>query len=236
MHAEFIINGNSMTMQCQEDEMLEDVYLRLLKKMNKEPDFSDPIFLYNGTTSESKVRIKDIISKTDRERKVLSIIVDNNEVIFIDHETIKCPECYEDADIEFIDYKFNLHCKNGHIYNNLSINAFKETQKILASKIICDICKKIDIGQRIKSGQFYKCNKCNIYICDNCEITHLNQNKKHKKQKKQKKQLFEFKIDNFECRQHNGLFNSYCKDCETDCCEDCKNEKNHKRCTIVDYC
>ena len=43
--------------------------------------------------------------------------------------------------INIKNYKINLQgCKNKHIFNNILLNKYEETQEIDLSKILCDIC------------------------------------------------------------------------------------------------
>ena len=223
MWAEFNIEGEPINVQCQENDTIENVYLKCLTKIQKKSEDNNIVFVYNGKVAETGLQIKDIINSLDRNRKKLSIITYKNVSKTLSHKNIICPDCFSEADLEFKDYKINLTCKNGHIKNNLSVSEFRKTQEIDSSNIKCDNCKTANLSSCPK-GKFKRCLKCRKNICIECLDEHV---KLH--DKKYNKYVIDYNIDNYECCLHKKPFISFCESCQEDLCEDCKknNHKNH---------
>lgn len=203
MWAEFIIEGEPINVQCQENDTIENAYLKCLTKIQKKRE-NDIVFVYNGKVAETGLQIKDIINREDRNRKKLSIITDKSVSKTLKHKNIICPECFSEADLEFKDYKINLICENGHINNNLSVSEFRKKQEIDSSNIKCDECKKANLSGCLK-GEFKRCVKCRQNICIECLESHL----KLSKQKHNKYCIVDYNIDNYECCIHKKPFTLY---------------------------
>ena len=227
MKADFNIEGEQIVIQCLEDETIENLYVKCLNKLNKGIDLNDTAFMYNGKMAEPFAKIKDIINRHDKERNRLSIIVNKNDFRILKHRNIICPDCFSDADLFFKDFKINLRCQNGHINNNLDVSEFRKKQEIETSKIICQICKNVNLS-KAKEENFFRCVKCSISMCCDCKQIHLNEN-----DKKHKNYVVQYRIENYECTLHNKPFNSYCKKCKKDLCESCM--KNHESWEIKEY-
>ena len=228
MWAEFIIEGEPINVQCQENDTIENAYLKCLTKIQKKRE-NDIVFVYNGKVAETGLQIKDIINREDRNRKKLSIITDKSVSKTLKHKNIICPECFSEADLEFKDYKINLICENGHINNNLSVSEFRKKQEIDSSNIKCDECKKANLSGCLK-GEFKRCVKCRQNICIECLESHL----KLSKQKHNKYCIVDYNIDNYECCIHKKPFISFCESCQKDLCQDCK-KKDHNKHRILEF-
>ena len=115
--------------------------------------------------------LKEIVSKYDKERKVMSIIaVDNYSKVKSDYKKvikadyIICPICKENALINFDNFKIKISdCKYGHT-SYLLFNEFEESQKIDESKIICNNCGKINKSNTY-NNIMYICNTCKMNLC-----------------------------------------------------------------------
>ena len=87
MYAELNIDGQQVELQCQDNERIEDLYLRGMTKIQKEPS-NEIVYMYNGKNPEPKVQIKDIINRADRNRNRLSLIISTQEERFLPHKNI----------------------------------------------------------------------------------------------------------------------------------------------------
>ena len=103
--------------------------------------------MYSGNIVNLDLSVEQLINKTDKERKTMSIITvdhsnengNNNKIISI---YIICPICKEHARFEIKDYRFRIfNCKNGHVVDDIILKDFESTQMIDESLIICDKCK-----------------------------------------------------------------------------------------------
>ena len=202
MWAEFTIDGDNIKVQCQENDSIENLYAKCLAKIQKKQD-EDIVFMYNGKIAEPKLKIKDIINREDRARKKLSIITDKYVIRFVPHNNIVCPICFSEAYLKFKDYKIDLKCENGHINNNLLVKEYMKTQEIESIKIICEYCKKANLGN-CKKGDFFRCVKCSLNICINCVRIHVKEhNQKHNKY------IDKFDLENYECYIHKNIPNPH---------------------------
>ena len=110
--------------------------------------------------------IEEVIRRIEEKKKQNKIKkeVISNEII--------CPECKESSLMSIKDFKLNFYdCKNNHKIENILINKFKETQKMLISnksKAENYICKK----HNLKYFDF--CKTCKKNICNICENNHKN--------------------------------------------------------------
>ena len=119
---------------------------------------------------------------------------------------IICPKCNETIKINFKNYKISLFdCENEHSFNNISLEQFEETQKI-----ICGQCRTN------KNNELYKCFDCSIYLCQYCKSFHENTH-----------QILNFKQLNFICKEHNEIYDKYCESCKNNICRLCKGHSKH---------
>ena len=103
---------------------------------------------------------------------VETIIKENKKEVMIKSKDIICPKCQKPCRIKMKDYKIKLYeCINDHIYNNIDIQEFEETQNINISNIICEICK-INNKSNCQNYEFYYCITCKKNICTLCRPNH----------------------------------------------------------------
>ena len=128
---------------------------------------------------------------------------------------MKCPLCIaNNAIIEIKNYKLNYYdCRYGHKYLDQSFFNYNQTQNISLENIICFSCKKT---QKDDIKEYKQCLSCSFnfgnsrYYCDQCCLKH---DKDHKTIKYDEK--------NYYCKEHFSMFNSYCKECKLNLCDNC---------------
>ena len=224
MWAELLINGEQIEIPCQQNETIEKVYTRCLSKRYQKPNLNAVSFLYNGKMAEPSKTLLQVMNPTDKNRNRLSIIVNKSDVGFVKHNNVICPECLENATLECKDFKYNLKCDNGHVFNNLTPFEFKKSQEIETSRIICDICKEKNLGDWDR-GNFSRCLKCKLNICcEECQENHLSN---FCKKQRSKHTIVNYNLEeNNRCFEHNKQFNYVCEKCKKDLCDYCI-EKHH---------
>ena len=79
MWVELLINGQQISIQCEQNETIETVYTRCLTKLCRKIDLDNTQFLYNGKIVQSSIPLLDMITSNDKSRNRLSIIVIKNE-------------------------------------------------------------------------------------------------------------------------------------------------------------
>ena len=102
-------------------------------------------------------------------------------------------------------------CKNNHT-NNILINDFEKTQKIIETKIICDNCK-INNKEKSFNKEFYICCQCKMNLCSLCKETH---NKNHN--------IIKYELRNYIRYKHDDNYTSYFDTCKMNICIVCENE------------
>ena len=173
--AEIIFNGLATNIQCNENEKIEEILKRFCLKVNKNKE--GMFFLYGGNIIDESKKFDEIANTEDKKRKKISILVTENRSTISQNCNLKkskyilCPKCYESININIKDFKFKLFgCKNGHIIENLSFSDLNNSQFLYGfdeSKIICDICKKVNKAKAY-NNLFFICNTCNKNICPLC--------------------------------------------------------------------
>ena len=170
--AEIIFNGIITTIQCNENERIEEILKRFCVKINKNKE--KIFFLYGGNIIDENKIFDEVANSEDKKRKKISILAtaDRTTMNSINNQKkskyILCPKCLEVININIKDFKFKLFgCKNGHRFDNISLSKFNETQNLDISKIFCDKCKK-------SKASFYNnklsiCTNCKCNICPGCE-------------------------------------------------------------------
>ena len=83
------------------------------------------------------------------------------------------------------------------------------------TSIKCQNCQKVNKSETA-FNDFYKCLKCEIYLCPLCKEIH---DKSHNIINMDK---------NYICSIHNESYSIYCSDCRMNSCMQCLNHKNHK--------
>ena len=88
------------------------------------------------------------MSELDQEEKKLKVSVNMNkedkepEQIIVRSDDIICPKCKEPCRIAFDNLMIKLYeCSNKHEINDIKIENFYDTQKIVISQIVCENCK-----------------------------------------------------------------------------------------------
>ena len=176
--AEFIGNGTTKIIQCNENDKLEKIIDRYCVKIEKNKE--EMIFFYGGNIIDEQKTFNEIAGSEDKQRKQISIIINDNKINknneFKKSKLIICPKCNKIAIIEIKDYKIKLNDFNdNHTFDYISFSDFIKNQLIDESKIISDICKIFNKSNTY-NNMFYICNKCNKNICPLCNATH---DKKH---------------------------------------------------------
>ena len=79
MWVELLINGQQISIQCEQNDTIETVYTRCLTKLCRKIDLNNTQFLYNGKIVQPSIPLLDVITSNDKSRNRLSIIVIKNE-------------------------------------------------------------------------------------------------------------------------------------------------------------
>ena len=190
-------------------------------------DMNNINFIYSGNIINLNSTVKQIISKIDKERAIMSLIAidksnesGNNKKIVSPY--IICPKCKEPARIEIKNYRIKIYnCRNGHNFDDILLKDFEKTQIIDESLIKCCQCK-IKNKSNTYNNEIYICNTCNMNLCPLCKSNH---DKTHK--------IINYEQKNYICNLHNKEYNSYCEKCHKDLCLLCK--KEHKGHKIISY-
>ena len=80
-----------ITMQCSQNEKMEDICRRYAQKLQK--DYKSLYFIYSGNIVNPKLSFAELISKIDKTNNKMQILVFKNYLN--DEEGIKCPKCGE---------------------------------------------------------------------------------------------------------------------------------------------
>ena len=225
--AEVIFNyeGKTIIIQCNINDKMKDIIDKFLIKITNNEN--NLYYLYNGTITNDNLTFNEQANNIDKDRRKMNIIVvKKEEVIDIIKEIISkdiiCPECKENALMNLDNFRLNFHdCKNNHNINKISFNEFEQTQKMIINKIICDICHIKNKGNS-PNNEFYKCNTCNINICQICKNNH---DKNHK--------IIDYDDKNYICQKHNEPFIEYCSTHKKDMCMLCQTE--HEGDKIIEF-
>ena len=214
----FNYKGQETIIPCSKTEKMSDMCLRYVSKI--QIDKNKIYFIYNGNIINQELIYEEISNEEDKKRNIINVLVEEINKTVINNNIIKskdiiCPQCKEEILIKINDYKINLNgCKNGHIFKEILLKDYENTQKIDISKIICDICKIKNKGS-IYNNELYKCLTCGNNLCPLCKSNH---------EKKHKIVLYEHR--NYLCEKHKENFTRFCKTCNKNICMKC--EKDHK--------
>ena len=130
----------------------------------------------------------------------------------------KCPDCYQPIKFRINSDKFNISliCRNGHLYNNMSFEDFKNNclKQTNYSYIKCNRCYSF-INEGINN---YICEKCNQLFCSKCIKIHSIEKNHNLKSN--------YLNENRKCKIHQKILNSFCEDCLLNLCEQCMNFHN----------
>ena len=224
---EFLYKGDTIFIQCEEDEKMEEIIYKFHTKFQNQK--GSVFFLYAGKILDEDLTFNESANEIDKANKLMKVqawdlLLDNDESKCLKKsDYIICPECKENARISVDDnYQISLYeCKYEHKTKNIKLKEFEKTQFIDESKIICDICK-IENKSNANGNIFFTCCTCKLNLCPRCKISH---DKKH--------YIIDFSNKNFYCYTHNEIFICYCTDCKKDICKACQNE--HKNHSIITY-
>ena len=216
--AQFNYNGNLINVQGNINELMNNIIDRFIIKSSL--DKNSIYFLYAGTVIKGESLLSDIITRDDRERNQMNILVNSTEPrntninSIVKSREVICPKCFEHINIKINNYKISLsNCKNGHNINDILFKNFSKTQNLDLKKIICNNCNQNNKYDSF-NNDFYKCFTCNKNLCPMCRSIH---EKSH--------QIFNYDKSPSVCSIHFESYNSYCKNCEQNLCMKC--EKDH---------
>ena len=174
----------------------------------------------------NKIKNAELKNKVNTKTNMESNPSNNskNEIHNFLYHTINSPLSSE---IIFSESKgiISTKCPLGHITNYKFKEYYSKFRAIpdIDTPFICFICKNLN---NIASS-FY-CEKCYNCICHNCIFKH-EKNLSHR--------IISIQNMNTFCILHNKKYNSFCYDCNKNCCELChfsNDKKNHKYTTFED--
>ena len=218
---EFKLNNSITTIKCINNETMDDICKKFLKKYFI--DTKKLNFYYSGNKVDFNSTFSQTIHNSDKNKKLIKIEIseniENNEENhnFVKASQIICPMCSENCKISFKKFKINLFgCGNGHHTNNILFEEFEKTQNINISEFNCNVCKKkLEINSEI--NKIYLCMNCNSNFCFKCRLEH---GKTH--------DFINYKEKNYICKTHNRFYDSYCQTCKKNICIICYQEHlNH---------
>ena len=106
LKAEFTFKSNIWFVLCEESDKFEDVCKKFAIKA--EVSLNNLVFLYRGMDINLGQTVSSIISKFDKERKIISILVDDlspqnqNKPSIIKSTIPICPRCFENVKFDII--------------------------------------------------------------------------------------------------------------------------------------
>ena len=216
---EFEFNDIITKMKCKKEDKLRDIFYEFSNKI--EININDLLFLYKGKTVNEDFTFSQLLNFFEHIGKDIKFIVYEkkqiNQQLIKSKEPI-CPICRDNIIIKIKEYKIYLYdCKNNHIINDVLLNKYENTQKII-DKRLCDKCK-INITE---NQEIYLCRFCNMNLCRICKVNH---NSSHK--------IIDNEYKNFICDLHNEKYNLYCEHCKMNICRFC--EISHYGHNIISY-
>ena len=171
----------------------------------------------NSITSIN-TRLNTELTKKNKDKNIININKDiNNEIHNFLYHKINSPLSLE---IIISESKgiISTKCPLGHITNYNFPEYFSKFRAIsdINISLNCFICSKLNNITNISY-----CLKCSNFLCNKCIYKH-EKNLGHK--------IISMQNINTYCPLHNKKFNSFCFDCNKNCCEMChikNNNKNH---------
>ena len=219
---QFDFNQVSTMIQAQLEEPFQNVIDIYHEKSLFEP--GSVKFELNGKPINLNESIESHMNKQDKKNKRMKILVTeikNDDII--ESKDIICPKCKEQCRIVFEKYKINLfECPERHIFKNISLMNFNNTQKINISKIKCNKC---GLGNKdnFKKNEFFRCLSCKLNLCLSCKNNH---DSKHN--------IIIYNEKNYICQIHNEAFFKYCIQCHEHICFSCEEHNNHESIFLID--
>ncbi len=145
---DIIFNGITTTIQCKENEYIEEILKRFCLKVDQNKE--EISFIYGGDIIKENKTFDEVANSEDKQRKKMSILVTSNKTTIYKKSNLKkskyilCLKCNEPKRVEIKDFKIKLFgCKNGHTIDNLPFIELNKFQLVDESKIICEECKNI---------------------------------------------------------------------------------------------
>ena len=178
-------------------------------------------FAHSVQIPENKklINIMNQIEKRDKKMfvAVFSLYLNDNQKVIVESKEIICPKCFEQYRIKIEDYNIILFdCKNNHI-TYMSLDKFKESQKIDLSQIKCHFCNNKSMGNSF-DYTFYYCLNCKKNICVLCKTKH-----------KENHIIINYDQKEYKCPIHFDSYYKYCHDCKMNICMLCnQNHSSHK--------
>jgi hypothetical protein len=218
----FVFNNKEVKkIKCKRNERMEDI----IKKYYTETPASNSIyeFIYNGEIISKDDSLENIkateneITIIVKEKKVNNFIKSSLldapapvQNIYRQSKEFICPICKNCCIIDFKDYKMTFrNCEKNHTIENLLLEEYDKTQKIIKNKSCHECENKYD-------NIYYKCLKCKKTLCSLCKSKH---DKNHI--------IIDLNSVNYRCNIHGEKYMSYCLDCKTNLCKIC--EKTHNK-------
>lgn len=110
----FNYEGENLVIQCQKNEKMKEIFNKFIEK--RRIDITSVYFIYSGNIIENdELILEQVINEVDKKRNEINVIVTNKKVdmpksSLEKSEEIICPECKEDANICFKNYKISFKC------------------------------------------------------------------------------------------------------------------------------
>ena len=220
----FNFNGADTIVLCSKTTSMKDIIKKFGNK--RQIDNVDNLyFIYGGNKLNSDLTFEQVA----KEKNEISVLVFENEEEatkiegLVPSDIVICPKCKENCLLNFKNYKIRLSdCKNGHV-KTISLDEYKNTQKINENNIKCGKCNKTKFNSYKKI--FYRCLTCKQNTCPLCKKSHDNQDHK----------IIDYTNVNYICELHNDSYFSYCYECKTNLCLLCNqnHDKNHKMISFI---
>ena len=140
----------------------------------------------------------------------------------------RCPDCNLISSLKFY-YKegkpvINYCCENNHSGDILLDEYLKKYNNHSLLKEKCQDCNK---NQNEAQGEFYYCQICKKFICDQCLLNHPSYEKHN---------AINIRRYDSTCKNHYNSFSFYCSDCKKNICLYCKPEhKSHKLTELSEF-
>jgi len=212
IQVKFLYKGGIILIQCNKNEKLKEIINKFELKIGNNSVY----YMYKGKIINKELKLEEIINEYDDINNINILVIsidEKNSNYLIKSKYIICPECKENIKFKINDYKIKLYgCKNGHNIDNILLEEYENTQKIDISKIICNICYKINKSNTY-NNVFYICNTCKKNMCILCKFNH---DKNHA--------IIEYEQKEFICEEHNEKYIKYCNTCKINICLVCYNE------------
>ena len=226
---DFDYKQNIIGIQAKIEDKFQEVINKYIEKSLLNP--SSIYFISNGTQINPSKSVESQMSDMNKLYKNMKVLVHEieedklNNSIEVKSKDIICPLCQKPCLIKMDNFKFTLFdCPNQHYYEDIKIKDFPETQKIDASKIICDKCKLKNKGDS-PNGNFFKCLTCKKNLCLLCKPGHEINHK-----------IINYDEINYICQTHNENFIKYCTRCNKNICFSCDEEHNeHETIFLGDF-